>query len=272
MQKVRGSADGDSVRISDDFQTGVNPYWRVTQIGAGAVRHEPGRLGLMVNPTGADRYADAQISDYHEGDFRWRPPARLTVRAYAVPGAAALRGTAGFGFWNQPFMPGQRRLRLPQAAWFFFSSPPSRMQLARGVAGPGWKAATIDARRWAFLALLPAAPVGVLLMRLPALYARLWPLGQRAIGVSEALLGDDLLAQPHTYTLDWQRDGVSFSVDARAVHHAPTAPGGPLGFIAWLDTQYAVVTPQGQFAFGLLPVDQPQSLVLEAVTIEGQPS
>jgi hypothetical protein len=192
----------------------------------------------------------------------------MMVTARASAPADQLRGTAGFGFWNHPFVPGERGVHLPQAVWYFFSSPPSNMQLARGVAGPGWKAATFDARRWPFFALLPTAPIGILLMRIPSLYNRLWPVGQRAIGVSEAMLDGDLLAGTHTYTIDWRSDGATFTIDGRVAHEADTAPRGPLGFIAWMDNQYAIVTPQGQFRFGAVRVEREQALALEQVTVE----
>lgn len=239
--------------------------WRVTEIGQGRVVEASDALLLTTDPTPAGMYSDAQISDYQDADFRWRPPLRLTVRASA---SAGLVGTAGFGFWNQPFMPGQYRLRLPQAVWFFFSSPPSNMALAQGVPGPGWKAAAINARRWQFAALLPAAPLGFLLMRVPALYRRLWPTGQRAIGVSEHLLDSALLAETHTYTIDWRRDGITFAVDGAEIHQTPSALGGPLGFVAWVDNQYAVVTPQGNFGMGVVPLEQSQTLRLEYIQIE----
>lgn len=242
----------------------LRPDIRVTEIGSGTVRMIDGVLNLTNAPdTG---YSDAQISDYTEASFRWRPPLTLTVKARAS--SAAITGTAGFGFWNQPFMPGQYRLRLPQAIWFFFGSPPNNMQLAQSVPGWGWKVATINARRWQFLALVPAAPLGVLLMRVPTLYRRLWPIGQRAIGVSERLLSSDLLSTWHTYTLDWRTDGATFAVDGEIVHESPVAPGGPLGFVAWIDNQYAIVTPQGRFGFGLLPLTTSQTLQLETIRID----
>jgi hypothetical protein len=256
------------LRIEEDFHQPIDPCWRLTEIGKGTVIQQPGVLKMQIAPQAAEVYSDAQISDYRQADFRWRPPLRLTVRARASGAVSELTGTAGFGFWNQPFMPGQRRFRLPQAVWFFFSSPPSNMRLAKDVPGPGWKAATINARSWSFAALVPTALIGVLLMRIPALYNGLWPIGQRAIGVSEQHLNGALLAETHTYTLDWRKDGATFSVDNRVVHEAPVAPRGPLGFIAWIDNQYAIVTPQGHFEFGLIPVEREQSLSLEYVAIE----
>ena len=239
---------------------------RLTEIGSGTARMIDGTLHLTNAPTPDMAYCDAQISDYDGPNFRWRPPLTMTVRARAS--RVDIHGTAGFGFWNQPFMPGQYRLRLPQAIWFFFGSPPNNMQLAQGVPGWGWKAATINTRRWQFLALAPTAPLAVLLMRIPALYRRLWPIGQRAIGVSEKLLSTDLLAEWHTYTLDWRTDGAMFAVDGEVVHESPYSPRGPLGFIAWIDNQYAIVTPQGHIGFGLLPLTTSQTLQLETVRID----
>jgi len=250
------------------FDTDLIPPWRITEAGTGVVSRAPGELRMTLRPTGTRRYSNAQISDYSGRSFRWRPPLRLTVTARATAPADDLRGTAGFGFWNHPFVPGERGAHLPKAIWFFFSSPPSNMQLARGVPGPGWKAATFDATRWLFLALLPTAPAGLLLMHIPALYERLWPVGQRAIGVSEALLDGHLLAERHTYTLDWRMGGATFGVDGQTVHEAETAPGGPLGFIAWMDNQYAIVTPQGQFGFGVVAVEREQALMLEHMSIQ----
>ena len=244
----------------------LRPDIRRTEIGSGVVRLLDDVLHLTNAPTADNAYSDAQISDYEGPNFTWRPPLKMTVTARAL--TANIRGTAGFGFWNQPFMPGQFRLRLPQATWFFFGSPPNNMQLAQGVPGYGWKAATLNAQRWQFLALAPTAPLGILLMRIPALYDRLWSIGQRAIGVSEALLSPDLLMDWHTYTLDWQTNGISFVVDGSIVHESPFSPGGPLGFVAWIDNQYAIVTPQGQFRFGLLPLVAQQTLQLKSVRIE----
>jgi hypothetical protein len=240
--------------------------WRITEMGSGRVQYDVPVIQLIDPPTPGSIYVNAQISDYARSDFRWRPPLRLTVMARAS--STTLVGTAGFGFWNQPFMPGEVALRLPQAIWFFFGSPPNNMALARGVPGYGWKAATISANRPLFLALLPTAPVGVLLMRVPRLYRLLWPMGERALGVSEYLLDTHLLADSHTYTLDWRVNGATFSVDGILVHESPVVPRGPLGFVAWIDNQYAIVTPQGRFGFGVVPVEREQALILEHIDIQ----
>ena len=189
---------------------------------------------------------------------------RLSLHARAT---GDLQGTAGFGFWNHAFVPGQRRFRLPQAIWFFFASPPNDIALAQGIAGSGWKAATFNARNWRFYALLPLAPLGFLMMRNPALYRTLWSQGQRALGLSETLLDPALLHDWHHYTIDWHPDGASFSVDGAVVLSVPHVPRNPLGFIAWIDNQYAIVTPQGDFRWGLLDIPAPQSLHLRDLQV-----
>ncbi len=245
---------------------GPGDRWRVTELGRGVVGRRDDGYDLTLPPAAADRYHDAQISDYDSAlTFSDAPPLRLSVRARAL---GQLRGTAGFGFWNHAFMPGQRRFRPPQALWFFFASPPSDIALARDVAGAGWKAAAFDARNARFYALLPLALPGFLLMRSRRLYRALWPIGQRALGVREAAFDAALLHDWHHYQIEWRADGASFRVDGALVLSLPNAPRNPLGFVAWLDNQYAVVTPQGRFGWGLLDVPARQSLQLRDLRLD----
>ena len=240
--------------------------WLASEAGVGEVLLRGGEVRLSIPPAGMDCYHDAQISDYRAAQPRFgnRPPLRLSLLARAE---GAIRGTAGFGFWNQVFVPGSRRFRLPQAIWFFFGSPPNDIALARDVPGQGWKAATINARGWRFYCLLPFAPLGFLALRGKTLYQKLWPIGQRAIGVREKLLDPLLLRDFHSYAIDWRADRVVFSVDDEIALCSERAPSAALGFIAWVDNQYAIVTPQGRFGWGLLDCPQPQRLILRDITI-----
>lgn len=245
----------------------LHPRWIVTQIGAGTVRESQGSLILRV-AGGCAGYSNAQITDYvyERLNFTWKPPLKLTVTAWTTGDPL---GTAGFGFWNHPFSPDLKRPpHLPRAIWWFFGSPPNDMRLAAGVPGSGWKAAMLDATRPSALLLAPFALPSILLMRVPALYARLWGVIQRGLRVSEHLLDPALLRERHTYALDWRRDGAAFSIDGRTIHETPFAPVGKTGFVAWIDNQYAVVTPQGRFGFGIIPVERDQALILEDVVIE----
>lgn len=234
----------------------------VIEQGFAQVNPVSGGWKMDLPQTNAVTYSNAMITSYRSRkDFRFRANTQMALTAYAD---GELSGTAGFGFWNHPYGLG---MRLPRAVWFFFSSPPSDMPLAVGVDGSGFKAAVFDAQRWLFYALLPAAPVGMLLMRIPALYKRLWPLGQRAIGVDEAILDVALLQTPRRYAIDWQRNYVRFSIDDKSVFETRHVPDGPLGFVAWIDNQYAIVTPQGKFRFGLVDTAVRQRLVIESVSL-----
>jgi len=237
-----------------------------TEQGRGRVVVDAESYRLTVPAADSSTYHNAQITSYTtRRDILYRAPLRLSLVAQ---GEGDWQGTAGFGFWNHPFAPGERGVRLPRALWFFFASAHSDMALAKGVAGHGFKAATFDAIRWPFLALLPAAPIGFLLMRQHALYERLWPIGQRAIGVDEVALDARLLQTQRAYALEWRQDSARFTIDGQTVFTTRCVPQGPLGFIAWIDNQYAVVTPQGRFGWGLVDVPQPQTLVINQIRIE----
>lgn len=239
----------------------------ITQIGSGVVSETENGLYLHLPTATKQVYSNAQITSYQiRKQMAYSPPLRLELTAWAT---GELKGTAGFGLWNHPVMP-RGSVRLPQALWFFHASAPNHMELAKGIPGSGWKAATFNAARWQFLALLPAAPIGFLLMRVPALYNLLWGIGQRAIGVSEALLNPEMIYTPHIYTIDWQTDQVIFSIDGAIVHQTDRSPQGKLGFVAWIDNQYAIVTPQGRFGWGLLQTALPQSLFIENLKIVSQ--
>jgi hypothetical protein len=254
----------------DNFspQLSLPAAWQTYLKGVGRLEFNGG-LRLVTQGATAAQYSDAQVDDYQplaRRDFLWRPPVRLTVRARFSHPAGQLRGTAGFGFWNDPFMmTGARSPALPRVIWFFYSSPPSEMKLDLQTPGWGWKAATLDALRWPFLALLPTAPLAVPLMNVNRLYRACWPIGQRAIKVSEALLPVEM-TEWHTYTLDWQKKTAHFSVDGLTALYCHTPPAGPLGFVLWLDNQYMVVTPWGKFGYGL--VDAPDEQWLEISELE----
>jgi hypothetical protein len=107
----------------------------------------------------------------------------------------------------------------------------------------------------------------VLLNRRPALRRRLWPRVQRAIHVAEAALSTPL-GEWHDYALEWRADGARFLVDGQLVLETDRSPRGPLGFVAWIDNQWAVATPDGRLRFGLLGCSHPLWMDLAEVRIE----
>jgi hypothetical protein len=247
--------------------------WKTFVKGDGRLEATGDTLRFVNTNTTATHYTNAQIDDYQglaRRHFLWRPPLQMTVRARFSHPASELSGTAGFGFWNDPFlMTGLRWPALPRVIWFFYSSPPSNMKLDLHTPGPGWKAATLDAIRWPFFALLPTVPFAIPLMNINFLYHTFWPIGQRAMNVSEALVLVEM-TEWHTYQIDWQKKTARFSVDGKIMLDCQTAPRGPLGFVIWLDNQYMAVTPWGSFKYGLLDAPGQQWMEVSKIEIRNQ--
>jgi hypothetical protein len=234
---------------------------------AGTGQIDQGRL-LLPGAT-RNRYSDAQLDDYARlprRSFPHRPPFRLSLQARFS--SSGIIGTAGFGLWNHPFAPGGGLPALPRALWFFYASPPSDMQLALDVPGFGWKAAVIDATRPSAVALAPFAPLVLWLNRSRRFYRRVWPIVQRGLRIVEKSLPLDLLPNWHTYSIEWTIDRAVLSVDDQIVLDTDRPPRGPLGFVAWIDNQYAIVTPTGRLGFGLLDVSAPQWLEIKTSEVE----
>jgi hypothetical protein len=263
----------------DNFRGALSQHWHQTCIGGGELLTGETTLRMTFDTARQGDYTDAQIDDYGSlprSQFPWRPPLRMEVRARSgLPAASptgsaeqanTLRGTAGFGFWNHPFSIRGDPLMLPEAVWFFYASPPSNMALVPGVPGWGWKAQVIHTMRPQMaIAALPLA----LTTALGILTGDSRPAGrwmQRLTGAREALL-DVEMTEWHTYTLEWQPREALFWVDGVLALRAPQPPARPLGFVAWLDNQYAIATPRGAFRFGTVD-SGPEWFEMDAVRIQ----
>lgn len=236
--------------------------FHVTQINGGVVT--PGDSPGFWLPPVSRGYANAQLDDYGRaegsGDFLWRPGVSLRLQARFSHVNGALRGTAGFGFWNAPFAnPRRPRPALPQAAWFFYASPPSDLPLRVSGSGQGWFASTIDAGSKTAVSLIPFAPSFLLLSRVPAFRTRFWPVVRRRLGISFQPVAASMMAW-HSYQLDWRADGCRFYVDGKLLLATTFSPRGPLGFVCWLDNQYMALTLNGRFRWNTLPIFETQWL------------
>jgi hypothetical protein len=248
------------------------------ELGGGTVEVRPG-LFRLATPATTSGYTDAQLDDTAgrpRANFLHRPPFRMSLRARASH--ASPHGTLGFGLWNDPFgfslgLGGTTRRfpASPQAVWFFYGSPPNDMAFARPGVAVGWKAASLRS---------PSAPAAVVAAGGAAVVALSpWRRLQAAV-VSAALSWVQAsevrlaigLDDWHHYSLAWTDAGASFGVDGQTVLHTTITPSPPLGFVAWIDNQFAVVSPTGGLRFGVLPVEQPQWLEVADLDLESGPS
>lgn len=155
---------------------------------------------------------------------------------------------------------------LPEAIWFFYASPPSNMALVPDIPGWGWKAQVIHCMRAeALLAIVPTAlATGWALLTNKTGPAARWM--QRLSGANEALLTVDM-TQWHTYFLEWRTTEALFWVDGVLTLRVVQPPTRSLGFVAWIDNQYAIATPRGVLRFGTV-ASGPQWLELDSISIE----
>ena len=263
--------------MQDHFDGGPSPHWTHWLQGTGQLEPGDSTVCLVTRDARAGDYSDAQFDDYHadpkgfpnpsglKHQWLWRPPLKMQVRARASH--SSLVGTAGFGFWNDPFTLTGGINALPEAVWFFYASPPSNMALVPGVPGWGWKAAIVHAARADVVLQSVPTAAAVLWARLTGRTQTAARWVQRISGAHEAPLRLDWTAW-HTFELDWQRDAATFRVDDEAVLRAPNPPRGPLGFVTWVDNQFAVATPRGEFRFGTLDAPGKQWLELDRISIE----
>jgi hypothetical protein len=234
-----------------------------------AVRPDAWRLSIPYGPSGG--YRVAQLDDYPRRGrrtFRWRAPLELRLRARVS--SADFPGTWGFGFWNDPFgvylgIGAERRVpTLPNAAWFFYASKENYLALSDHHPAHGLLAATFAA---------PHLPPALLIAGTPALLLLLWRWWARLMRrVGRWVVQDDAAALDidpttwHTYRLVWLPDRVAFHVDGGLAYASSTCPGGPLGFVTWIDNQYMAFTPGGRLRFGTL-AGPAASLELTSLTI-----
>lgn len=255
-----------TLEIEDTFLGHTLPRWARFATGHGRLECGPQSIRCITHGARSSGLSDAQITDYRgvsPQDWPWSPPVTLEVRARMSHPAESLLGTAGFGFWNDPFTLGGKTTAAPSNVWFFFASPPSDMRLVAGVPGCGWKAAVLNSGNppgWMIR-------LGEWVLRTPGL-SRLAQRAARAqVHAAECLLDSVSLTEWHTYRLRWTKDEARFWVDDREVLRASNPPTVPLGFVAWIDNQWARFTPEGDFSFGLLDIPQKQWLEMDYLRI-----
>lgn len=148
----------------------------------------------------------------------------------------------------------------------FLRVSPSNMALVPGIPGWGWKAQVVHSLRPGALA---AAGPTALATAWALLTGETRPAAhwlQKLSGTHETLLNVDMTAW-RTYVLEWQQNEALFWVDGQSVLRVARPPTRPLGFVAWLDNQYAVATPRGVLRFGTV-ASGPQWFEMDSLRIE----
>jgi hypothetical protein len=262
------SAQPTRQNVADQFVSGPSPYWVRQAVGPAEIATGQQQARLEIAHATTDQLADAEIGDYlnrSRSQLPWRPPLRMAVRARFSHSADELRGTSGFGFWNDPFDLAEGGvLAPPNTVWFFFASRASDMVPAPGLPGNGFRAEMINggtAPRWSMAA-------GNLLLRVPGLTSLLYRAAQARVNANAIRLDGLEITVWHTYALHWSRTEALFSVDGCTVLRVSNPPSVPLGFVAWMDNQLAIARPDGDFCFGLESVPRRQWLALDRVEIE----
>jgi len=247
------------------------------ELGGGRVAAMDAASWRLTLPAGLQKYADAQLDDYRflpRARFPWAPPLHFSLRARRPTGDIC--GTYGFGLWNDPFAfslglgGAARRLPAsPNCAWFFYGSPPHDLELTPGVPGWGWKAQVLRSPPLPGVLLLPAAAVALALARNSLLRSPVIRSGRAITACAETVI-QTTDAGWHTYRMDWDRNGLTFSVDDAAVLETEITPRPPLGFVVWLDNQYAVFSPRKGFRFGILPTPAMAQLDVADLVVIGE--
>jgi hypothetical protein len=227
-------------------------------------------LEIPAGPPGS--YRLAELDDYRHlprKDFPWRPPLKLRLRARAS--AHFISGTWGFGLWNDPFslrlgFGGRQRIpALPDAAWFFFASPPNYLSLRDDLPAQGNLAATFSSAcipPW----LLAFTSIAIPLLAIPPLARVLRRNARRYIRESASVFSIDITGW-HNYEIDWQAERVQLFLDGQSLLETTVSPAGPLGLVIWIDNQYMAFPSTGRFRSGSLETPSPAWIEIDNLRI-----
>ena len=152
----------------------------------------------------------------------------------------------------------------PNAIWFFCASARSDMETTPGMPGNGFRAEMIHGGAMPGWAMAFSRR----LLKLPGLGGLLYQAAQTRLDAEGVRLQGVEMTSWHEYVLFWDYQAAVLSVDNREVLAVPSPPKLPLGFVAWMDNQVAVVRPDGEFSFGLEAIEDTQWLELDHIIIE----
>lgn len=236
--------------------------------GGKVLQTGPSAWRLEIPSGSGGRYRLAQLDDYaglSRRNFPWEPP--LAVRLRMRVSKDSIPGTWGFGLWNDPFgmtLVKGTELRLPtlpNAAWFFFASPPNYLSLRDDLPAYGKLAATFQSPLNLPTVLILRIPL-LALFFLPPVVRYLRKLAREYVHQASTELALDP-TQWHEYEIDCHLHMVRFCVDGKSFLETEVVPQGCLGLVAWVDNQYASLSPDGRLRYGTLTNDEAVWLEIE---------
>ena len=231
-------------------------------INGGRIDGDGRRYRLTVPPTSADGYVDAQLDDYAHAlprRFTNHPPQTLAVRARFSH--QQVKGTAGFGFWNHPFSREGAVVDSPCNVWFFYSSPESDLQVARGLPGHGFKASMLNSRRMPRAAITIGGLIFNALRHIPAASKVVMAAARGAVNAAETMLDVDM-TEWREYRLNWRPEIATFHMNGKEILRATRPPQTALGFAAWIDN-YRASAGGSRYEFAYVGVTQEQWMEIE---------
>lgn len=253
--------------IEDYFEKSFHPHWVRFAIGHSGIEIEPRVARLVVDGAVDNELSDAEIDDHRTAprwNLHWTPPLTLTVCARFSHPAGELIGTAGFGFWNDPFDWSGNVQAPPNALWFFYASSHSDMSFVRGLRGHGWRAGFLNGGK----ANPVTMAVGNALFKLPGMDKLVFAAAEKMMGAQEILLDEIDMTQWHEYRIEWRADEAVFCVDGQEKFRAKNPPTVPLGFVAWVDNNATTMGPGKEFSFARVAVPMREWMEVSSIKIE----
>lgn len=113
------------------------------------------------------------------------------------------------------------------------------------------------------------ATAGWALTQLPLLRPILMNFALSQVKASESALECIDLRDWHAYDIRWGREQIEFALDETPILRSRLTLSAPLGFVTWIDNQYAKATPEDGLRFGTVQTDTGQWLEIDDLSLTG---